>query len=619
MLAFLILCSLFAQDAIKPIWVMTPGVIERGIVLPQGKAFRLSAKDCQVDPLAYWPDGSIKHACLTTIYEPSDPKRPTVRPVAPADTVTVDFLIAGSPTRVTFRFTDGTLFRDGPIVQARRSAALVNGFILLTCDLYSYAGGGQSFRVTCEHTYNRSDVPRFVDYQVTIWHGSTQIMERTKRHFANTGWSRRFYRDCEPGFAVLDLEPFHACGAIPRFSPTVASVPPKQTLSHPAWDILGRGAVPKSDMTDHGGRNDMAFMPDWTARWIAHQTPELWAYMLQAADQSFSWPVHIRTPQGEIVRTDVSPSFWFNTNEPGRGDTYKIPLGYKGAPAIPAPYSTLEGYPKVGDVNHQPSLVFVSWLVTCDPYYADQLESWASYTLIQNWPGPANVYRKDNPLGDLEVRGYAYGLRKLVHAAVWLPDYKPSKSYFRGKTVEILQAFDRTSQAHQSPLGSIFEGGPDFDKTQWTIKEFQDGLLAWAIDYAHQNGFQGGEHMRDRLLGFITNVATNPDWLEGDPRRSAMYLMKVGDRLTNPDGTKYTKWFHTWAEAAAGNKVALVKGENRPDGFFSRDWLAGGDYAGAIRGGLLVAAGKGIPGTKEAADWLFENASGIGDGWKVQP
>jgi hypothetical protein len=171
-------------------------------------------------------------------------------------------------------------------------------------------------------------------------------------------------------------------------------------------------------MPDHGGREDLAPYPDWTARYLVHQRPQQRQFVLAHGDLAGSWPMHLREPDGSLVSIDKRPGFWLD----GRADPGNGPAGDLNALG-----------PLTPDIAHQPSLAYVPYLIAGDRYYADEMRFWANYDLIATWQDETYNARGGSQglLKENEVRGIAWAVRNLADAAAFLPDNDPLKPYFK--------------------------------------------------------------------------------------------------------------------------------------------------------------------------------------------
>jgi hypothetical protein len=179
----------------------------------------------------------------------------------------------------------------------------------------------------------------------------------------------------------------------------------------------------------------------------------------------------------------------------------------------------------------------------------------------------------------------------MVDAAAYLPDGDPVKDYLAEKVLNNLKWADKYAETHVTPLGTHFEGqAPEQAGTKvWAIPRlWMNNYVAWSIDHAIRQGFQGGEKLRDRLATFQLKLFTSPEYKR--PYAGA-YTLIVGRKLDD----KHIEYFKTLAQvfdATYGNPP----GKATP---FS------GYYGPDARLMLMIARRNGWAGAEEAYEFLF--------------
>jgi len=118
------------------------------------------------------------------------------------------------------------------------------------------------------------------------------------------------------------------------------------------------------------------------------------------------------------------------------------------------------------EMDHQPSMAYVPYLVTGDRYYADEIAFWGGYCLATSPLSGASYWNRsgafdDPPNGSRGVimtqdgRGRGWGLRTVTDAAAYLPDdaaYGPVRNYLAEKVNNTLAWFGR-HQTFAGPIG----------------------------------------------------------------------------------------------------------------------------------------------------------------------
>jgi hypothetical protein len=140
---------------------------------------------------------------------------------------------------------------------------------------------------------------------------------------------------------------------------------------------------------------------------------------------------------------------------------------------------------------------------------------WANYVLLRTFQDSYYKARGGNQglLESNETRGIAWGLRNMVDAAAYLPDGDPVKDYLAEKVVNNLKWADGYAENHVTPLGTYFQRlGPEGATDKVVEALWQNNYVAWSLDHANKQGFQGGEKLRDRLARFELSLCTGSDY-----------------------------------------------------------------------------------------------------------
>lgn len=617
----------------------TAGWATFGQPVPKGITkgpLRVDGLDSQCDQKCTWPDGTLQFAIVTAkipqddAYDilAEDDEAPPPEPEED-DGLSITFVRDGKEYTAGLTQADfaeiATLgepdWLSGPLVNEAQYDVLplsADGFrispgLRVFVDCRIFKDGAKRFSVTVENVEDRANAELLVTYDVTIKYRGKQVYPedgvKAAQHYWGQRWRHAFGADGYVESRVtFDLEPYFEAGAIPRIDKAAVPIPGWNNFTGVNWDILKRGPMPE-DGQAHGGRIDMAIIPQWQADWIVHQHPMQWEYMMKAADLSGSIPKNMREPDSMLLPSlDERPTLWgFSGAERNRPDAMRLVLPASNRYSIPATAGPT--YPRKIDNAHFPSLVAIPYVLTGDRYYADEMAFTANYHLLA-WPGAGDVLRKTEVLtGDGEVRGKAYSLRNLTDAAAWLPDSDPMKEYFRRKVDNTLTKWDSLARNTSTPLGNIFDETDQVDRSRVVSKQWQLGALLWAVDHAQQLGSDSGDVLFERVAKFLIDSASHPDWLRGDDRRSAIYQIFVAKK---DPVTKVPNYFATWADTEAENAVG---------GFFRNDFLAGpqsGDYPGSVLSGLVAAAHRGVPGAAEAVERVRPLTGSSNAGWRLE-
>ena len=239
-------------------------------------------------------------------------------------------------------------------------------------------------------------------------------------------------------------------------------------------------------MPQTGGRRDIGPYPEWAK--VAFQSKDSVAqHVLFAADGNglASFPIHARHPE---------------TGAPG------VPFDHPGQKQVRFFRSPKNRCPQTPDKMHAPSAAYVSYLLTGEEFFAEELSFWAAFG-VAGYPwrgiltGPG---RRDG----------AWQLRNLTDAAFLLPDAHPLKGYFNERVSATLQEWKGLSVDTDKRLHVIEEGA-------WRISGRNDYVCAlrispwmytwfvWSLDNTARKGFPEAAPIRDWCAEFIIGLYTD--------------------------------------------------------------------------------------------------------------
>lgn len=521
---------------------LTPGWATFGEALPQGQAWgglKIGDLATQTDVKTTWSDGSIRFAIVsasvpaagTYPITAASPSMGSVSPTIPNASVQltiggVRYTAALPPSKSNDPWLNGPL-----VSEWRTTAAPVDPsgrphpFLRVIFDTRSYVDGPERVDVTVENVLDRPDATS-VSYSVDILAGGQTLYHHdTLTHYWMTRWRQVIDLGLAAAEVTPDLGPAYQAGALPIYMDSVPDYVDSPT--GPTFDLLGRGGLSYDSMWVSGGRPEIAPYPDWTARYLVHLDPAQRQFVLANGDLSGSQPIHIRSADGDRISIDSIPDFW---------------LDPRAHPWQPGPVGDWDARgPLVPDSAHQPSLAYVPYLLTGDRYYADEMTAWGDFDLLASFT--SNVYEgqrgeSQGLLRGNQIRGFAWALRNLADAAAYLPDADPAKPYFTAKVANNMEWLEEWATTQSTPLGPAWIAGRsdagDPEGTRAWIAPWEHYYLAWAIDHSNNQGFSGGELLRDQIAQFQINLFNSPDI----PREYAgSYVWAIGD--WTPGGVEY--------------------------------------------------------------------------------
>jgi Fibronectin type III domain len=516
------------------------GWVTFGQVLPQGFASSgngliLGGLSTQVDVKNTWPDGSTRFAVVTANVTSTGVKNlvagtaasGTFSPTTP--NVAVQLTIGGTTYTATQPAIGADLWLSGPNVKEWRSivvpttsGAVAHPFLQVIFDTRVYSNGQGRVDITVENLLNKIGATT-VTYDANINVNGSSVFSRTGvTQYWGTRWRKVFALGglSEAAFQY-DWEPVFRARALPRYLSMVSNI----SYDSSSFDIMQRGPW-TNPMNDVGDRAELAPIPDWVARWLVHKTASQRAYTMAGGDLGGSWPVHVRKTDQTIVSLDEEPLFWFD----GRcTDGWTCPLGSIAS----ADASPLDG----ADSSHMPSIAYVPYLATGDRYYMEEMNFWANHNLIFMWPAIRGSPASLGLFWGQQPRGWGWGMRILAQAAAYTPDNDPRKAYFTSKLNNNLAFADAYAVGNMagsgyslnfSPLSPIgFVAFPYNDGSGNVMyANWESQFIAYAIDFAWQQGFTQGITLRDKIVQMqIDLFNSNPPV---PPSCGAPYRTKIG-------------------------------------------------------------------------------------------
>jgi hypothetical protein len=412
------------------------------------------------------------------------------------------------------------------------------------------------------YTFVSSPTAFTCDIQITV--GSNVVDTRSSlKHSHHTRWHRRFWwGHTGQAYARIDTRYLQDTGLVPKY----ASVTP--TNSYLSGLRQQTDPLTCGDQTPYmpstGEQNGIGPLPRWAAVYLVSGDRRAFNNLLANDDGAAAYSVHFRD---ENTGYPVSVIDHPNSSIDYPND---IPAG-SGGNACTA------------DNAHPPSQGYVSYLVTGDLFYLEELQFWASWHLIfthAQYRNGANGW----VVGRGQIREQAWILRNIAQAAAITPDNHPLKAKFTSNVNSNLARFRQlyVNNPSANKLGAIvpYEGLHE-------MRAWQDDFFTWVAQHLVELGFDA----RDIVLWkskFPVARMGNTDYCYV---RATPYTMAVG----RSDGT----WFSTIREVYEANWGALPA--SCPDGQAMvgyPDSPAG--YPANLRPALAAAVTAGAPGAAEA-------------------
>ncbi|MFZ1989572.1 MAG: hypothetical protein WAW96_07340 [Alphaproteobacteria bacterium] len=531
--------------------------------------------ELQMDAKALNHDGSVRHAVIT-IALPDIGARAHLSGAIMADEggdsagqaapqgfsvppLQVAFSLVAADGSATARNIDlRTIARDpasqigqawikGPLAEERRFAAEVNNNIEVVFDVFVPRSGPSRVDVSVHNdwiTAHKADTVRYdVDMRIA---GKSVYSAQAVNQYPFSTWHHVVWSDGrEPPQILQDVSELISAAAIPSYD-TSADVD-SDLLRELERSLAGSGrpfdvTVVEKHMPDTGGRWDIGPLPTWSVAYLLSKRSVAGAVMFEAADEAGFIPWHVRERKTRSPLTlDKYPDLWLD----GRGDP--VPG------ALPESFE-LETHGWTIDDAHEPSLVYLPYLLTGSQYYRDELSQQAAFVLLSFDPGyrggAHGYFVGENGEAWEQERALAWSLRTIANAAFVLPSNDPLQHYFDTKLKSNLAQLVKlyvTGRTLRS-AGEVEGWIPGADvATDGVIYPWQQSFIAMILGWINDMGYPDAGRTLTWMSGFTCGIFTNAD--KGfDPSRGIAYTVNVYD-------TEKERNYATWREVFGHSEV----------------------------------------------------------------
>ena len=520
---------------------------------------------------------------------------------------------------------------------------------------YPLAGNGRPgairVDVTVENNWAYEPDPKNVTYDAEILVNNQPVYAKPAlTHYHHARWRKLFWAGAEPAVhARHDIGYLIGTRAVPNYDQSV--VPSQAALAKMKtdWDAADNGpmAMPLINkyMPTTGGRPDIGLHHAWAAMYLLSMDPRARLVTVGLGDLAGSWPVHFRDRNTDEVVSIIA--YPYVRDQRISSDSYNpVTKKYEDMPRCTAAGACATPY--TPDMAHQPSFAYLPYLLTGDAYHLDELLFWANWNLVTMNPHYRSLAKglvKGN-----QVRGQAWSLRTLGHAAYITPDNHPMKSYFKQILQNNLDFYNATfAGGATNQLGfidntatsyAVAYGGPTGANTG--VAPWQDDFFTSAVGHLHEMGFAAAKPILDWKARFPIGrmVASGYCWIDGAvyalmvrPGASAAYFTSFADAyqatmrkldgsaMVNSTGARYLDQ-PCGSQAQADWRTQLDK-DNKT---WRTPWLPGEmtGYAYSSEGmpsnmqpALAMAAATGLPDARAA--WERFKARSVKPDYNARP
>jgi hypothetical protein len=398
-------------------------------------------------------------------------------------------------------------------------------------------------------------------------------------HTHHARWRKVVWRGETPALdAALDRDYLISTGAVPEYDRGVSPAASALAGMQAEFAPMSEGNL-SSYMPETGAHDDIGPLPRFAALYLLSMDARARDNVLANGMAGGSFQIHYRDKAKDLpVSLDDYP--------------YMTLLGNPGDTKNPAT-GKLEAFPDVTeglekhapDDAHQPSIAYLPYLISGDAFYLEELQFWADWNMLI-----ANPYYRDFAKGLLkwsQIRGQAWSLRTLGHAAYITPDSHPLKAYFTEKlrnNLEFYQAYAGGTAA--SPLGWLGTGGSAFAYEPYGIAPWQDDFFTASVGDLMRMGFPGAKELMAWKGRYVVGrmADTGYCWLH-----APAYSQQIGPA----DKSRY---YATYGEIHRANFPNGACAGTAMDGYPE---VATG-YGANMQPALAAAVDAGLPGATTA-------------------
>ncbi|NNF66980.1 MAG: hypothetical protein HKM98_05680 [Gammaproteobacteria bacterium] len=490
----------------------------------------------QVDVKSRYPDGSLKHAVLSTIVpslqggqdldlelmacEEHEQFSNVELSDLPADYDAVTSInIGGTTWTASLRqsmqsgaaqqWMEGFVATEAHFVMPFLNASgSPHPLLSARFQLRLYATGDARTSIVVENASALGETANNLNYTVEISSGQTTIMPSEQvNHYHHSRWRKIAWLGNEPEVHLeRDVAYLVSTGAIPNYDfdtyldpGAIAALKAKWNTGSGAQSgirrdaIMGAG-VALENMPNTGGRMDFGLLPGWTAMYMFTMDDELADVTFGTADAAGHWPIHYRDSATDLpISLEENPGLTIHPNVFNSSSNPLPPCNNCGSGLDP-------------DTAHQPSLVFVPYLLTGDYYYLEEQHFWTNYNSFFVAPdlrGHGTIH-----YGYQQIRAQAWSMRTLLQTVFITPDDHPQKAYFDAQLTSNIQHYtdEYLTNSSANRLGWIKEYHQDYGR----IAPWMDDFFTAALNYGRHMGFDQLQPMLEWKLQYAENRMTDP-------------------------------------------------------------------------------------------------------------
>lgn len=350
------------------------------------------------------------------------------------------------------------------------------------------------------------------------------------------------------------------------------------TASSNIYSVMGLAGI-TAYMPSTGERGEIGLVTDPQAKFICTADQASLDLLRAQAEAAGTMPWHMRdeTQTGPFDFRKYPKATWYYSSNAG------------------TPHVKTANTPVSLDSAHQPSLAYLPYLLTGDPYHLEDLQFQATY----NWGALPASYRPSIP----QARAFAWSLRTLAQAVRVTPVTTPSwllpQSYWAAQLTETRNWFEDNFVESIRPERALFRAtcnidasrneGPTAPEGTW-IDPWQDEFVAAVIGWMVTMGFSEWRQSFDWIIGgTIARTTPASGWVRA---HATPYRLILRATRTSPFAAS---WAEAWSLQQSINKAAFTD----PNTWVGSDMT----YLAYTRGALVYGVKLGTPGAAESLAW----------------
>ncbi|WP_229407898.1 hypothetical protein [Massilia puerhi] len=561
--------------------VFAAGHLAKGMSLT-GRLDNGETLQLQVDAKAFHPDGSVRHAVVSGVVPTIAANQVSKMTLAPATATTgpaaTTAQLLGSGFTASVSATIGgqryTASAD-ELIKAGRTTTWLAGPTATEWHVSAplkTASGLQHPHLTARFAIRWFDAAKKARVDVTVenaWAyeaspsnfiydaevlvgGKSVYAKPALEHYHHARWRKVFWMGSTEADSIdvkLDTAYLLGTGAVPNYDQSIVVKEATLALFKSNWtgaktEPMGVGSA-NPYMPSTGGRDEIGLLPAWAATYLLSMDSRTKRVTLANGDLAGSWSIHYRDKLTDRPVSVVDYPYMTtlgkasDTRNPATGKREAFPECATGANCT-TPYKH--------DTSHQASFAYVPYLVTGDYYYLEELQFWAMYNILSANPG----YRETRKglLHSNQVRGQAWGLRTLAHAAFITPDSDSLKSHFMGFMQNNLAWYNAnyTDDVNANKFGVLINKAVVYNNGRG-IAPWQDDFFTSVIGHSTELGFTEANRLLVWKAKFPVQRMSNNGlcWISG-----AIYSLNIRKSSTAP-------FFTDLKQAAAETQEASVQ------------------------------------------------------------